>query len=70
MEMPKMNGPTAVIKMREFEKEKGSRPTFISFLSGNVLESEISEAIKSTGANQFLKKPLDIKELSIILEKC
>ena len=60
--MPMMNGDEAIVKMREIEKEKNSKPTIIYGLTGDA-HSDIEEKIMGAGANDIFTKPIHLEEV-------
>jgi CheY-like chemotaxis protein len=61
VDMPIMNGKEAAMKIREFEISHGFRPARMIFISGNCIESEISQCMDPIGkirAYGFYKKPM------------
>ena len=67
IDMPKMNGKLACKKIREYETEKGIRPTTIMLISGNYDESQVRECLdqgSEGGADCFLRKPMMFEEFS------
>jgi signal transduction histidine kinase/CheY-like chemotaxis protein len=72
LDMPVMNGKKSAEKIREFEAEKGIENCFMVIVSANCTESEIKECLDINGkmkANAFLKKPVNISELSRIISE-
>ena len=70
LDMPIMDGKTASQKIRELEREKGLIPCLLIIVSGNCSQSEIDQCIDQNGevkADVFLKKPVNINELSRII---
>ena len=61
--MPYMNGIETILAIRQKDKKIP-----IIALSANVFEEDKKEAIKS-GADDFLAKPVEEKEILLILEK-
>ena len=72
LEMPIMDGKTAIQKIREFEMKKGLKPALIIIISGNCGKSEMHECLDLTGpirADAFLKKPLALEELKSVVNE-
>jgi len=70
LEMPVMNGKTAIQKIREFEVKKGLKPVLMIIISGNCGKSEMHECLDMRGnirADAFLKKPLNLEELKSVV---
>ena len=70
IDMLKMNGILACKKIREYEKEKGMKPTTIMLISGNYDEDQVKECIdkdREGGADYFLRKPMIFEEFSTIV---
>ena len=70
IDMPKMNGKLACKKIREYEKEKGIKPTTIMLISGNYDEDQVKECLdkdREGGADYFLRKPMIFEEFSTIV---
>jgi len=70
LEMPVMNGKTAIQKIREFEAKKGLKPVVMIIVSGNCGKSEMHECLDMKGnirADAFLKKPLNLEELKSVV---
>ncbi|WP_421903417.1 two-component regulator propeller domain-containing protein [Maridesulfovibrio sp.] len=57
MEMPVMDGPEFLVKFREYEKTNNLRPTGVIALTAHV-SAEYREQCISTGADEFLSKPI------------
>jgi len=67
LDMPIMDGKEAATKIRAIETEKGLKPCILLIVSGNCTDSEIKECMDKTGpirANGFLKKPVNIEDLT------
>jgi len=60
--MPMMNGDEAIVKMREIEKNKNSKPSIIYGLTGDA-HSDIEEKIMGAGANDIFTKPIHLDEV-------
>jgi len=72
IEMPIMNGKTAAERIREIEIKFNVAHCQIIFLSGNSVESEITECLDMNGskkANFFLRKPVKINEFELVIQK-
>jgi len=73
--MPVMNGVTSAKMIREFETENEFKPASIYFVSGDYFsQDQVMNEFKSVipsenlGRIRFMKKPVDIKMLSHIVE--
>jgi CheY-like chemotaxis protein len=61
VDMPIMNGKDAAMKIREFEESHGFRESRMIFISGNCIDSEITQCMDPEGkirAYGFHKKPM------------
>jgi CheY-like chemotaxis protein len=70
VEMPIMDGKEAVKKIRQLEAEKYTKKSLIIMISGNCMESEITQCIDKNGeigADYFLKKPVSVEDLLKII---
>ena len=68
IDMPKMNGILACRKIREYEKEKGIKPSTIMLISGNYDEDQVNECLdkdREGVVDYFLRKPMIFEEFSI-----
>jgi signal transduction histidine kinase/CheY-like chemotaxis protein len=68
LQMPEMDGYTATLKIREFEKEKAIAGIPIVAMTANVFREDIEKCIK-TGMNDHIGKPLDLNEVLDMLGK-
>ena len=60
MQMPIMDGCTATVEIRNFEKASGLRETPIIAMTANVLQEDIARA-KKAGMNAHLGKPIELE---------
>ena len=61
LEMPVMDGKKACKRIRELEEKYHVRPCYIIIITGNCLDTEVTECLNPNGsirAQQFLRKPL------------
>ncbi len=63
MQMPVMDGVTAIRRIRERERERGLSRTPIFILTANALPEHRAAGV-AAGADRFLVKPLDADELA------
>jgi len=68
IQMPVMDGLTAVRLIREFERDTGARPTPILVLSANVMPEHL-EGSAAAGADDHLPKPIVATDLLEALGK-
>jgi signal transduction histidine kinase/CheY-like chemotaxis protein len=68
IQMPIMSGLEATKKILEYEKENNIKHIPIVALTANVIESD-REKYLSSGMDRYLKKPIDVKELLVIIEE-
>ena len=68
IEMPIMTGVEATKKILQYEKDRGIKHTPIVALTANVIESDKRKYLTS-GMDRYLKKPIDVKELIVIIEE-
>ncbi len=68
LQMPEMDGRTATMKIREFERENGMSPTPIFALTASALTDQVEELDK-VGINDFITKPFNPIELNIKIQK-
>lgn len=66
IEMPEMDGYTAVKIMREYEKEKGIKPKPIIALSAYAFQEEIQKSL-SAGFSSYITKPVKKAKIFDIL---
>lgn len=64
--MPKMDGITSTILIREFEKENNLNETPILALTASHPEEDKSKCLDA-GMNDFIRKPVTLAELSRII---
>ena len=57
MQMPEMDGPTAIRKIRELETERGSAPVLILAMTANALGTDMQVCLDA-GADDYLTKPV------------
>lgn len=60
--MPNMNGIVATRHIRDYEIEKGISPKIIVALTANAMKGD-KERFLNAGMNDYLSKPIDLKEL-------
>jgi len=68
IQMPVMDGFTAVKKIRKFESEKIIKPVYIIAVTANAMEGE-QEKCLAAGMNDYLSKPYKYEDLLEILNK-
>ena len=68
IQMPIMSGLEATKKILEYEKDKSIKHIPIVALTANVIESDRKKYL-SSGMDRYLKKPIDVKELLVIIEE-
>jgi signal transduction histidine kinase/DNA-binding response OmpR family regulator len=68
IQMPIMSGVEATEKILEYEQEQGLKHTPIVALTANVIESDKQKYL-SSGMDKYLRKPIDVKELLVIIEE-
>ncbi len=68
LQMPEMDGRTATIKIREYERDNGLNPTPIFALTASALSEQVEE-INKIGMNDFITKPFNPIELNIKIQK-
>jgi len=68
IQMPVMDGFTAVKKIRKFENEKIIKPVYIIAITANAMEGE-QEKCLAAGMNDYLSKPYKYEDLLEILNK-
>lgn len=68
LQMPEMDGRTATLKIREYERDNGLNPTPVFALTASAL-SEQSEELNKIGMNDFITKPFNPIELNIKIQK-
>lgn len=66
--MPKLDGYDMTKKIRELEKESGKQATPIVAVTGAAMTGD-SDHCLSTGMNDFVSKPLILKDLKKVVEK-
>ena len=67
IQMPRMDGIAATRMIREFERQEGLSAVVIVALTGLATHEKKTEA-EANGVNEFLPKPVRLKELTRILE--
>jgi PAS domain S-box-containing protein len=67
LEMPVMDGRTATIKIREWEKANNHRPNSIVALTAHVIKEIITDTLES-GFDHYLPKPISKKNLLEFLD--
>jgi len=60
--MPVMDGYTATVEIRNFERQENKKPTPIIALTANAMETERHKC-KIAGMNDFLSKPIELEVL-------
>jgi len=68
IEMPIMSGVEATQKIIEYEYDNGDRHVPIVALTANVRESD-KERYFAVGMDQYLKKPIDVEALVMVIEE-
>jgi CheY-like chemotaxis protein len=68
IQMPIMSGVEATEMIIEYERENGKKHTPIVALTANVIESDQKKYLDS-GMDRYLKKPIDVEELVVIIEE-
>ena len=68
LQMPEMDGITATILYREFERTKKLPPLPIIALTAKTISSDREDCLNA-GMNDFLSKPFSQKQLLTILKK-
>jgi two-component system, sensor histidine kinase and response regulator len=66
--MPEMDGIDAIKVIRKYETSNGKSPTPIAMVTANVEKSVIDYCL-SAGADDFLSKPFDSKQIQELLTK-
>jgi len=66
IQMPVMDGFTAVKKIRQFENEKIIKPAYIIAITANAMEGEREKCI-AAGMNDYLSKPYKYEDLVEII---
>ncbi|MBN2782460.1 MAG: response regulator [Campylobacterales bacterium] len=66
--MPNKNGTEAMLAIKEYEKKLNINPTPIVALTANAVSGDREKYIKQ-GFDNYLAKPIDIKELTKILNQ-
>jgi PAS domain S-box-containing protein len=67
VQMPRMDGPTAVRFIRERERVQGRRRTPIVALTANVMTHQVNEYL-AAGMDGFVAKPIEVDRLFAALE--
>ncbi|MGH1472357.1 MAG: response regulator [Cellvibrionaceae bacterium] len=65
-DMPVMDGKTATLEIRKWEKENNRPSIFITALTAHVVQNQIDECF-AVGMNQYLAKPIDIEKLEELI---
>jgi PAS domain S-box-containing protein len=68
VQMPRMDGPTAVRFIRERERAQGRAHTPVIALTANVMTHQINEYL-AAGMDGFLAKPIEIGRLLAVLQE-
>ena len=66
VQMPVMDGPTAVRQIREEEAENGRKRTRIVALTANAMDHHVREYLEA-GMDDYLAKPIAIEKLFALL---
>jgi CheY-like chemotaxis protein len=66
--MPNMLGSEAIKVIRQLEKNENRKPAIIATITGLGLEADRTLAF-AAGANDFLQKPVSIKQFDDLLVK-
>jgi len=72
LQMPVMDGKTAVKLIRKFEVENSRKEIDIYIISGNSLDDDITECVNPMGlirATKFFRKPISISNIANLLKK-
>ena len=64
--MPVMDGLVSTSKIRQYEKEKGLKPSCIMAVTGVASDTMQQQAL-AAGINDYLIKPLSLHELKRIM---
>lgn len=64
--MPVMDGLVSTSKIRQYEKEKGLKPSCIMAVTGVASDSMHQQAL-AAGINDYLIKPLSLQELKAVM---
>jgi CheY-like chemotaxis protein len=67
VQMPRMDGPTAVRFIRERELAQGRRRTPIVALTANAMTHQVNEYL-AAGMDDFVAKPIEVRRLVAALE--
>ena len=68
IQMPVMSGVEATKEILKYEKSNNIKHTPIVALTANVIESD-KEKYLAAGMDRYLKKPIDVEELVVIIEE-
>ncbi len=68
IQMPVLSGVEATKEILKYEKSNNLKHTPIVALTANVIESD-KEKYLASGMDKYLKKPIDIEELVVIIEE-
>ncbi len=66
-DMPVMNGKTATLEIRRWEKENNRPAINITALTAHVVQSQIDECF-AAGMNQYITKPIDIERIEELIK--
>ena len=66
LQMPRMDGLTALRRIREIERGRGVRPTPLVVVSAHTSPSDVREA-RAAGADFHIAKPVDLGRLLVIM---
>jgi len=67
-QMPELDGYSATVEIREFERKNKKKPTPVIALTAHVMSGD-RERCLNTGMDDYLGKPLQQKQLLAVLEK-
>ncbi len=67
-QMPELDGYSATVELREFERKNKKKPTPVIALTAHVMSGD-RERCLNTGMDDYLGKPLQQKQLLAVLEK-
>lgn len=68
-EMPVMDGFAATRRIRQFEAQQGLKPLPVVALTAHVLP-EYQQRCLECGMDDYLAKPIQMRVLSAVLERC
>lgn len=69
VQMPVLDGETAIAEIRRKENDAGAAPTPIIALTANVLPQQVLR-YRNGGANDVVAKPIDIRQLADAIGDC